>query len=412
MRLALWIILGCLVLTRAFPQYPVYLPFRRTGSGSVTQFLASQYHSRLMWWNSEPLECSRGPFDYRSTWNLYMNNVISHCLTCRDCSPALVLLVRNPVDRFISQIFFHYSDVYRYFKNSDSAIALGVMRKLLFSSKTVTPDDMITLFYSMRNVSNLNLYLYPYEQRLSRSINEIYYPSKKGLKAALSAIDSEFAVVGTTERMSSFLVLLSRTFRTKLSRYYVRDRKDHGHNGGTNFSTSKGTFVGGNDSSTENSDSSAQRTHNIQLFDGDDDFYNEDWRQLNLRQACRYHLIHGMGNGYPLLRRTHLPSKTKLFTEDVIAALQKELLQEWQIWRYTNRKHKEQLRYQQLSNEDASDIWNRTCSGVKRITFLSDLKQKVNRGPKPPAKRTGKDVRKGRRGGNKGGFVHTRKPKL
>ena len=290
---------------------PVYLKYHKVGSSTVTEFLRIFYNPNVTnWWNHT--KCKTDPFDHMvpkhyQAWGL--EGIRSRCVTCSRKSYTLVpiAVLRNPVERLISSFFFFHADLQKHTAFAPHSIKLSVQRFQTGQNlHLILPAHMTELIHYVRRRKIFSLPINEYEETLSQSSHSPFHSSQISLKRALHNLQTDIPVIGTTENLSTLLVLLSVVF------------------------------------------------------------------QLNLSVACPLHLDYGQSKkNLKLFQSTQRPSREKLFRRDTLEAIRKEVSRDVILWRHAADFHIQRLAQYELSLDNASDIWNRTCHNVPISTQRS-----------------------------------------
>lgn len=331
---------------------------QRAASASVTEFLHSQFEN-LEWWNYGVKYCGIGPF-HHDVWRIYRAGMIKQCLNSSSFNAGYISVLRNPVDRLVSQLLFFEQALKKQLERKSFDQVLAVYRDLLFSPKNVTAESLQTLLHGMRSLASPTYLTNPYELVLSKSeLQAGFRPSNRGLMQALKNLNSDIMAVGTTESLPTFFVLLSRLFGRNITNVInlVRFSSSHNNKSWTLRAMEESARYG--------------RWEGGPL----DEEQQVEWQSFNLTEACHLHLLHGFSDAFPVLRRFGTPSAEKLLSASALALLRQEVSNDIKIWRRAAELHKQQLRAVGLSQEEAMRVWQEACRGVPRVRTQAELRK-------------------------------------
>jgi hypothetical protein len=329
------------------------------GSASVIEYVHSQFEN-MAWWNRGKTYCGVGPF-HHDIWRIYRTGGIQSCLNSSNYGAGYITVLRNPVDRLISQLLFFVQSLHKRLEQESAAHELAVYRELLFSPKNVTAENLQSLLNRMRSLVTPVHTVTPYEMVFSKSkLLPDFRPSSTGLKKALSRLNKDMLAVGTTESMPTFFVLLSRLFSRNVTSVVRRVRLPGGGGGG-----------GGGGKEEQ------QEWARFGRWEGGpaDEEEQVHWQPFNLTEACHLHLLHGLGDAFPVLRRFGTPSAEKLLNSAALALLRGQVRNEAKLWRRAEELHEEQLRAVGLSRAEALRVWEGVCRGVRPVRTEGELRK-------------------------------------
>lgn len=328
----------------------VYLKFHKVGSASVYRTIldtlgVNDASPLPHWWRSIYIEenhfCFGDP-EAHSVLQLYRvfgrSGIQENCLTAEaleqcDTEKDLVLstLLRDPLDKAISQFFFFYDAFNKSCSESTNTspqffAAKSAVEKLVTNTRSITPYEMQSFLEYIKHHSfdsgdrsvkmgkkpgdlPANNFAVEYEAVLSQFVHsngtnpdEPFLSTERSLSAAIRNLNSDFDVVGTTELMSSFWTLLSNVT-------------------GMDFPASCTTFI---DHSTQ---------------------------QLYMR----------------LFNETSRPPPHQLFTVQVLEVMHKELSHEYKLFREVQRLHEEQLHVTMgISVEESVQRHEMYCASIRQ----------------------------------------------
>jgi len=310
---------------------PVFLKFYKVGSESVVDFflrMSVDPRSYKSWVLKTPA-CEGLPMDHKSL-SLFIEHGPGLAAACTRLRPAnlstapsqstpssssvdLVTVLRDPVQRLISQLFFFSGPITEYHLFSTGQLSVAdskrsadmkaLWQRLLHRPRSVTASDMrrFLLFLQHREVRGPffpRLSLQSYEVVLSRLAARPLHSDEQSLLAARTALDG-FAAVGTMEHMPSLFVLLSLEFGHPLT---------------------------------------------------DSCFLNN--RHSNKRQR------------YP-------KPQARDWQAGVLAAMQEFVVHDSLIWQHAQQVHERQLLRHNLTVQSATARWKQACRGVQRTEALT-----------------------------------------
>jgi hypothetical protein len=200
----------------------LHLKFHKVGGGSVNVALRKIY-ANTSWYT-----CHGDPYSHdmlNKFEDLGLEGIKKKCTT-EKCDTQIISVFREPVEKTISQLYFFNQEL------STWANKYGhhdVVEKLWHSPLSISKVEMANLIEAMQQgyaSLSLNLRLFEYETILSRSKVYPFKSSPETISRALSEVD-QLSIVGTTEEINSFFVLMSIVRNIPLHAF-CNLHKDHG----------------------------------------------------------------------------------------------------------------------------------------------------------------------------------------
>lgn len=293
----------------------VFMKFHKVASASIRSTLEQGLDHHQLWWNNN---CTGVPFEH-AVLRLYeqvpVSDIHRKCIipTSNGCNASFVAVLRNPIERTISQLFAFNKDLLKALyliqtshpshNSSNLQHAIDTANKMHTQSINLTVDDMSNLIEIMdlhrHNHMDLvgNLNIYEYTQIFSRSKSSIPYKSTLSLaQKAVQNMKSDLGVVGLTEWLDSFYTLLGLKFG------------------------------------------------------------------FHPPRRCSAHNDHGMSTQYKILfGQSHRPPPDKIFTSEVVAFLETKLLYEMHVWREAKLMHEQQLADYNMTLELSQEKYRLDC---------------------------------------------------
>jgi hypothetical protein len=228
---------GAVVAASTFPA-PVYLKFHKVGSATVNTVLRAAFTSTPYW------SCSDHPFSHDMLRHyIQRRGNLSSCIKPINASLPVTLpiaVLRHPLERIISQITFFGKELKDQLlqtliennntktktnpkpKNKSGDVVKAnvshISNVLLTASKIrqqpeqVNVSEVVALLDTVdshRNLLNANLEVREYQKTFAGYISESSQPARDDMR-------EHIAIIGVTEQMPSFMLLLSRRLNIPL----------------------------------------------------------------------------------------------------------------------------------------------------------------------------------------------------